>query len=309
MTYIKQDTILILTSELSWHKIREDDNIRILSPQGYDITFDGHTCHYQEIDGVDRGQFEVDGILWREGHIIPDTGLEELLGEIKEAGIPCLNAPEVTLKCMDTVQIVRECLSNAILAKYCKFELQPYHDLDIQAPVVIKLPNFHGGIGKWFVRTAEELEEVLDTKQKISWGEHHYNGYLSKEPAISEYLLVEPFVSGNDTRIYVYRDRKADQYRFKYLYRTVKEGHWLANRHTDTFELYDEENEEIEELCMEAVKLLHYPDLVGIDLIRNDDEITILEINNDVPGLAALELNDDYTIHQTMLANIKSLLN
>lgn len=301
--------ILILTSEVIWFKLRPLNITTILSPQEWVISFNKKECTFRNRKEDELGKCLIEGVLWREGHLFPNETLEALAKNIMKTNLPCVNEPKVTLKCMDANLTMKECLDNPILSPHCKFELIPATELQPKPPCVIKLPNYHGGLGKWMVRTDHELKNVMNQEHKIQWGNQIVaRGFLSKSPFISETFVVEPFVHGEDLRIFAFRERPSRTYQFKTLKRVVKEGEWLANKHTKSFRVFNGCEDHFKELCIEAIKILHEPDLIAIDLIKGKNDISLLEIHNDVPGLYSLESSRDFKIHDTLLHNLEYLI-
>lgn len=301
--------ILILTSELNWLKVPNLPYSVMYSPQEWDIIPSDPDFEFHHINSDEINIHDIDGILWREGHLSPDKDLEQLALQVKKLHIPCVNHPDVTLRCMDTVAVDTAMLNNFILSGYCKFQIHDPWDLELQPPFVLKLPDYHSGLGKWMIKTQEDFERLLKTKIEIKWkNQVMASGFVDKAPYISEKILIEPVLKGDDIRIWVYLDRESNNYQFKYLYRTAKEGQWLANRYTKNSQISDLSDPKLEEICHEAVKLLNYPDIIAVDVIRDKDDISILEINNDVPGMVSLEKIGDYSIHQVLLNNLQLLI-
>lgn len=306
-------SVLILTNEIIWHQLISRQTTHIFSPQLWDFEFKGDTCLYRsKEESGDSSQIQVEGILLREGHLYPNKEYRLLISKIEKSGLPCVNQSKTTLKCMDTVKVVEECQNNSLLSPFIETQIVDPVESNIQTPCVLKLPNFHGGIGKWLIKTEKDLKNLLNDQQIIQLGKNTVaKGYLTQEPYLSSKIMVEPIFSGEDLRLWVYLDRPDAKYRIKGLRRTVKTGEWLANRFTASYELFDNILPRYHDICMEAAQILHQPDLFAVDLMvdQNLNQIKILEINNDVPGLKSLEQSNDFRIHHALLNNLKYLIN
>ena len=298
------EKILILTNEPIWLKLASEPEYVVISPDLWDIEFKNGLVEIQ--DEEDFLSYKIKSILLREGHLYPSEKYKKFILKIKESKIPCINDTAVTLACLDTIGILQKIQENKILKKYCVTTItDPVNISDQNFPFVLKIPDFHSGSAKWLIRNSNELNELLSKQIKIKIGDFTKFGYLQKEPLVSKKLLVEPFIKGKDLRIWVVKNRENNCYVYQGLEREAQEGEWMANIYTRSYRLFNEIDSEIVSICTEASKILKEPDIFAVDLKKDKNKLYILEIHNDVPGLASLEENKDYTLHKLLLQNCK----
>ncbi|MHA1848250.1 MAG: ATP-grasp domain-containing protein, partial [Promethearchaeota archaeon] len=290
--------LLVISGETIWfRRYSRKHQIYLLSPKKYNLSLEKKTnfCHFESINHEEKGKLKIDAILWREGHLYPSKKLVMILKQIQETRIPCINKPNSTLIAMNGSLVAKSCLNNKFLAKYCSFRFACKEDLNsMQRPFVIKIPNYHGGNGKFLIKSKEDIE-LIKKNDKI------------KE---NKYFIVEPFLKGRDLRIYASLNRKSGDYSFITLERIPKENEWLANIHTKKY-WFVKTSKEHEVICKEAAKILECPDLFAVDIIqeKNKDKTShLLEINNDVPGLNALESINNFSIHDRLINNLEIIL-
>lgn len=307
---IMNDNLLIITNEIIWYQLVDLKKTTIVSPQIWDIELNQDKCLLSNRDDAQVISKKFDSILLREGHVFPQKSYNELISTIQNSAIPCVNRPNVTELCLNVEEVITKMNSHSILKNYTETAIIHSSQLnEIILPCVVKLPNFHGGYGKWMLKTSEELKKLEDELQTITIGGIDVvKGYVGKEPYLTEKLMVEPVYNGADLRLWVYRDRENDSIKVKGIRRTAKEGEWLANRYTATYELFDFIDPILMEICLASYEILHRPDLVAIDIMMSDKEVKILEINNDVPGMKSLEVENDFSIHKQLLSNLNHLV-
>lgn len=136
-----------------------------------------------------NGAMRIDAVLWRVGAIRPRPQHRQALELIRLAGVPCINAAQTLLRGFDRLSMLAELREvgvpfvpfTAALGESVLERIEP--DL----PCVLKLGNWHGGLGKARLTTPETWADARDLA-------------LTSE----DYATVEPFINyKRDVRVMV----------------------------------------------------------------------------------------------------------
>lgn len=211
------------------------------------------------LDG--SGAFRVDAVLWRVGAIRPLAEHRHALELIRLAGIPCVNPAGTLLRGFERLSMLAELRDlgvplvpfGAYLGEGVLEATEP------ELPCVLKVGNWHGGIGKARLRKREEWLDARDLAL-----------------ASSEYATVEPFIDyRRDVRVLSVGGR---------IWAMEREsGDWKVNRGVAIARVITVPGE-LADWTRRAANHLN-ADMVGLDWIETPEgEWKCLE-SNDVPGL------------------------
>ena len=208
------------------------------------------------------GSFRVDGVLWRVGAIRPLAEHRHALELIRLAGVPCVNSAGTLLRGFERLSMLAELREVGVpvvpfSAHLGEATLENEKPL---LPCVLKVGNWHGGIGKARLRSLPEWADARDLAI-----------------ASSDYATVEPFIEyQRDVRVLMVGERMWAMERLS--------DDWKVNRGQATAHLI-EAPQELAQWTRRVAKHLG-ADMVGLDWIETPDgEWKCLE-SNDVPGLA-----------------------
>ncbi|BCM90415.1 hypothetical protein IAD21_02267 [Abditibacteriota bacterium] len=208
------------------------------------------------------GAIRVDGVLWRVGAIRPLLEHRHALELIRLSGIPCINSASTLLRGFERLSMLAELREvgvplipfSAALGEGVLEAIEP------ELPCVLKVGNWHGGIGK---ARLENREPWLDARDLAL--------------AASDYATVEPFIEyQRDVRVLVVSERIWGMER--------QSSAWKVNRGETNIRLIEPPSE-IADWTKRVASHLN-ADILGLDWIETPGgEWRCLE-SNDVPGLA-----------------------
>lgn len=238
--------------------------------------FPEHSVVHRSLDGakwllrddnslflLDRqGALRVDAVLWRVGVIRPRTTHRHALELIHLAGVPCVNPAGTLLRGFERLSMLAELREVGVpvlpfsvaLGEGVLEAIQP------ELPCVLKIGNWHGGIGKAKVSSLSGWDDARDLAL-----------------AANDYAAVEPFVDyARDVRVLVVGDKMWAMER--------QSSDWKVNRGVAVSRIIAVP----EELATwtQRVQAHLSADILGLDWIEsNEGNWTCLELN-DVPGLS-----------------------
>lgn len=219
---------------------------------------DDNTLHFLDRQGAVR----VDAVLWRVGAIRPQNEHRHALELIRLAGLPCVNPAQTLLRGFERLSMLAELREVGVPTVPFSVALgdQVLEAMFPALPCVLKIGNWHGGIGK---AKLDSRESWLDARDLAL--------------AADDYATVEPFIDyRRDLRVLVVGDRMWAMER--------KSSAWKVNRGGAQVQLL--EAPELLANWTKRVQLHLGADMLGLDWIEsNDGKWTCLE-SNDVPGLS-----------------------
>ncbi len=212
------------------------------------------------LDGA--GAIRADAVLWRVGAIRAVPEHRHALELIRLAGIPCVNSAQTLLRGFERLSMLAELreLGVPMIPFSAALGEGALEALEQELPCVLKVGNWHGGIGKARLRSREEWLDARDLAL-----------------AAPDYATVEPFVDyQRDVRVLVVGERMWAMER--------QSSAWKVNRGEATIRLI-EPPAELAEWTRRVASHLS-ADILGLDWIETPEgEWKCLE-SNDVPGLA-----------------------
>ena len=208
------------------------------------------------------GAWRVDGVLWRVGAIRAHEQHRQALELIRLARVPCVNAAQTLLRGFDRLSMLAELreIGVPMLPFECALGEGVLENVEPELPCVLKVGNWHGGIGKARLNSLESWHDARDLAATSS-----------------EYATVEPFVDYHrDVRVMC-----------------VGEQMWAMSRRSSAWKV----NRGASEIAMIAVPTnladwtrrvqTHLKaDILGIDWIETSDGDWLCLESNDVPGLS-----------------------
>ena len=212
------------------------------------------------LDG--EGALRVDGVLWRVGAIRPLASHRSALELIRLAGVPCVNSAQTLLRGFERLSLLAELreIGVPMLPFTAVLGEQVLESIEPGLPCVLKVGNWHGGIGKARLSSPETWADARDVAL-----------------ACDDYCTVEPFVDyARDVRVLV-----------------VGEAMWAMERRSCAWKVnrgavevrFIRAPDELATWTRRAQTHLG-ADILGLDWIETPDgEWKCLE-SNDVPGLS-----------------------
>ena len=222
---------------------------------------DNNTLHLLDRQGAVR----VDAVLWRVGAIRPKSEHRNALELIRLSGVPCVNSAQTLLRGFERLSMLAELREVGVPTVPFSVALgdQVLEAMWPELPCVLKVGNWHGGVGK---AKLESRDSWLDARDLALAGD--------------DYATVEPFIEyKRDVRVLV-----------------VGEQMWAMERHSNAWKVNRGDAqirllEAPDELAKwtKRVQLHLGADILGLDWIESNEEWTCLE-SNDVPGLGGWPL-------------------
>jgi ribosomal protein S6--L-glutamate ligase len=208
------------------------------------------------------GSSRVDAVLWRVGAIRPRPAHHAVLELIRMARVPCVNPAAVLLRGYDRLSMHNELLEAGLPLIPCSIALgeNMLEKLQPELPAVIKVGNYHGGIGKARPADAAQWADVQDLAY-----------------ATEEYITVEPYIDYvRDIRCLAIGEE---------LWAMARRGaFWKANTNTTSHELIAVPPE-IAGHTRRAME--HFgADILGLDFLETKEGRYLVLESNDIPGLA-----------------------
>ncbi len=228
---------------------------------------------------LDRsGAIRADAILWRVGAIRAREEHRHALELIRLAGIPCVNAAQTLLRGFERLSMLAELREAGVpmlpfsvtLGEGALEEVEP------ELPCVLKVGNWHGGVGK---AKLEARENYLDARDLAS--------------AAGDYTTIEPFIEyRRDVRVLTVGERLWAMERAS--------SAWKVNRGDAQVRLI----EPPDELARWTKRVREHlgADMLGLDWIEAPDGAWWCLESNDVPGLAGWP--DE--VRRALVANVRN---
>ncbi len=209
-----------------------------------------------------NGALRVDAVLWRVGAIRPRPEHRHALELIRLAGVPCVNSAHTLLRGFDRLSMLAELREVGVPTVPFSVALGEgvLETTSPELPCVLKVGNWHGGIGK---AKLDSRDSWLDARDLAS--------------ATDDYATVEPFIEyKRDVRVLVVGEQLWAMER--------RSSAWKVNRGAAQVRLIEAPFELA--TWTRRVQLHLKADMLGLDWIEsNRGEWTCLE-SNDVPGLS-----------------------
>jgi ribosomal protein S6--L-glutamate ligase len=209
-----------------------------------------------------NGALRVDAVLWRVGAIRPQNEHRLALELIRLAGVPGVNPAQTLLRGFERLSMLAEL--RAIGVPLVPFSVAlgdgVLEAIEPDLPCVLKVGNWHGGIGKALCQMRESWEDARDLAL-----------------AANDYATVEPFIPyRRDVRVMIIGEQMWAMER--------RSGAWKVNRGTAQTKLIPVPDEIGE--WTKRVRAHLNADVLGLDWIESEEgRWTCLE-SNDVPGLS-----------------------
>ncbi len=207
------------------------------------------------------GALRIDGVLWRVGAIRPRSAHRQALELIRLANVPCVNAAQTLLRGFDRLDMLAELREVGLpfVPFQCALGEGSVEALTPELPCVLKLGNWHGGIGKARLDSRENWEDARDL--------------AATSP---EYATVEPFVDyGRDVRVMVVGEQMWAMSR--------RSSAWKVNRGISEFEIIP-----APDFIGDWTRRLQThlgAEVLGVDWIETREGNWLCLESNDVPGL------------------------
>ena len=239
---------------------------------------DHNTLHLFDSTGAVR----VDGVLWRVGAIRPQNEHRHALELVRLSGVPCVNPAQTLLRGFERLSILAELREVGVPTVSFSVALgdQVLEAISPELPCVLKVGNWHGGIGK---AKLESHESWLDARDLAM--------------ASNDYATIEPFIEyRRDVRVLVVGEQMWAMER--------QSSAWKVNRGEAQIQLMEAPEEPA--MWTKRVQLHLGADILGLDWIEsNNGEWTCLE-SNDVPGLSGWPLEVRRALVAVVRKNIKN---
>lgn len=203
----------------------------------------------------------VDGVLWRVGAIRPRAAHRQALELIRLAKVPCVNAAQTLLRGFDRLSMLAELRAIGVptIAFSASLGENVLQVATPQLPCVLKVGNWHGGIGKARLDSRENWEDARDLA-------------MTSE----DYATIEPFVDyGRDVRVMVVGAQMWAMER--------SSSSWKVNRGHAQFEIIP-----VPAFIGDWTRRLQThlgADMLGVDWIETREGNWLCLESNDVPGL------------------------
>lgn len=112
----------------------------------------------------EHGALRVDAVLWRVGAIRADSAHRSALELIRLAGVPCVNSAKTLLRGFDRLSMLAELreIGLPMLNFACALGDGALDCLRPNFPAVLKIGNWHGGLGKSRIETQEQWLDARD---------------------------------------------------------------------------------------------------------------------------------------------------
>ena len=211
---------------------------------------------------LDQGAPRVDAVLWRVGAIRPRLQHRHALELIRLAGVPCVNSAQTLLRGFDRLSMLAELreIGLPLIAFSAALGENTLEAIEPKLPGVLKVGNWHGGIGKARIASHEAWEDARDLA-------------LTGE----DYVTLEPFVDyQRDVRVLVVGEQVWAMERAS--------SSWKVNRGHAQFEII-----EVPEIIGDWTRRaqIHLgAEMLGLDWIETPGGAWLCLESNDVPGLA-----------------------
>lgn len=136
-----------------------------------------------------RGALRVDAVLWRVGAIRARKEHRHALELIRLAGVPCINSAGTLLRGFERLSMLAELRGVGVPLVSFSVALGEgvLEKIEPQLPCVLKVGNWHGGVGKAKLDSRASWEDARDLAS-----------------AADDYATVEPFIEyARDVRVMI----------------------------------------------------------------------------------------------------------
>ena len=209
-----------------------------------------------------QGAMLLDAVLWRVGAIRPKSEHRNALELIRLAGVPCVNLAQTLLRGFERLSMLAELREVGVPTIPFSVALGEgvLEATEPDLPCVLKVGNWHGGIGKAKLESRDSWMDARDLAL-----------------ASDDYATVESFIEyRRDVRVLVVGEQVWAMER--------KSSAWKVNRGAAQVRLIEAPDELAK--WTKRVQLHLSADMLGLDWIEsNEGKWTCLE-SNDVPGLS-----------------------
>ena len=227
------------------------------------------------------GALRVDGVLWRVGAIRAHEQHRHALELIQLAKLPCVNAAQTLLRGFDRLSMLAELREVGVpmLPFQCALGEGVLEAIAPELPCVLKVGNWHGGIGKARLTSHESWQDARDLVATSR-----------------DYATIEPFVD----------------YRRDVRVMAVGEQMWAMSRRSEAWKV-NRGTSEIEIVNVPAiladwtrrVQTRLGADMLGLDWIETPDGDWLCLESNDVPGLTGWP----ESVRRALVARMRAELN
>lgn len=210
-----------------------------------------------------HGQHRPDGVLWRLGAVAPHPSHRACLQLLRLAQVPCVNPVSTLLRGYDRLAMLAELREAGLPVVDFQAAVGDgaLESLGVDPPVVLKVGNLHGGMGKARAPDAESWRELVTLAAL-----HQEGGYATCEPYL-DYV--------RDIRCLAVGDQ---------MWAMARRGaRWRANVDTEHHELIDPP-EAMAAWTRQAMAQLG-AEVLGLDFLEMADGQVVLLESNDIPGV------------------------
>jgi ribosomal protein S6--L-glutamate ligase len=249
--------LVVVGGERFWHEYLPEWRVIYCRLQMSSWILEGNDLFISTGSGLAR----VDAVLWRVGVIAAEAWHRGVLDLIRLAGVPCVNAAATLQRGFDKLSMHAEMAEAGLPVIRGQVAVGP-RSLELirpHVPCVLKVGNFHGGLGK---------ARALDTEQ--------WNEVADLAAIVEDYKVIEPFIDYAadvrclmvDENIWCLKRENSD---------------WKVNRGVVSPELIEPPTA----LAEWTKKAGHHlgASVLGLDFLQTREGDWILLECNDVPGL------------------------
>jgi ribosomal protein S6--L-glutamate ligase len=251
-------TILVVNGETYWKDILPAYNVVQKSIQNTSWVLKSGKLFVSD----EKGVVQPDAILWRVGAIKATEIQTIALDLIMLAGIPCVNSPETLKIGFDRLSMLGTIKKLGLSVIDFDVVTKSTHLKNIKRdfPFVVKVGNYHGGLGKVLVEDEHKWQDIQD----LLFVTDHY-------------VTIEPYINYvRDIRYIAINDK---------VWAMSRRGKfWKANVETTNFEEF-----EPQEALVNDLKMLQNAigaDIIAIDILEEENGNLHIVEYNDIPGLS-----------------------
>ena len=208
-----------------------------------------------------RGATRIDAVLWRVGAIRPRPQHRQALELIRLSRVPCVNSAQTLLRGFDRLSMLAELreVGVPLISFQAALGEGVLERTEPKLPCVLKVGNWHGGLGKARLTTSETWADARDLAA-----------------ATAEYATLEPFIDyRRDVRVMSVGDQMWAMAR--------RSNQWKVNRGVSEIEIIAVPDELGD--WTRRVQSHLGADIVGLDWIETPAGDWLCLECNDVPGL------------------------
>ena len=254
----QQSTIAVVNGERYWHEFLPDFAVRYCQLQTSQWFYDGEDLIVTDAQGTTR----IDAVLWRVGALRLVPLYRAVLEMIRLSDKVCVNSPATLLRGFDRLAMRCEMrqINIPLVPQIIATGRNALELARANFPCVVKIGNFHAGLGKIKVDDAAIFDDVKD----LSF-------------AADDYVTIEPFIDYvRDVRCLIIENN---------IWALERRGAtWKANTNTIDYRLI-EVPEKLREYTIAAKDHLQ-ADVLGLDFLETREGEFLLLENNDVLGLS-----------------------